>query len=314
MEILQEALQKDSELESFRNEVNLFLANARRVEPSMSQSRLANMAGVSAAALSSVLAGKYAGDIQTVIRKVSAVIEREREKAVSQIKKPSFVQTSVYQQMSYVMNMAQADAQIMIFTGDAGIGKTMSLKAYIEENPSAVLIEADPTYTVATVLEEISEALGLEARGRKDKVEKAIISKLKGTERMIIIDEAEYLPTKALDILRRIHDKAGIPIVLAGMPRLIHNITGISEKYRQISSRMYHVRLKELTKEDVKAITETIIENPDETIVNTLHNLTKGNARMLTKLLIMSQRVAYYNKTDISIAVIKKASEKLINL
>ncbi|MEM4625273.1 MAG: AAA family ATPase [Candidatus Pacearchaeota archaeon] len=305
-------LEEQTYQENFKNEVLSFLNAIKKVDPTFSQSRLATMAGISPAALSSVLSGKYTGDVEAIAKKIKAVIEREKEKALTQIKKPTFVRTSVYEQMSYVMNIAQADAQIVVFTGDAGIGKTVSLKAYLEENPSAILIETDPTYTVGTILEELAIALGIEMKGRKDRLEKAIIAKLKGSERMIIVDEAEYLPTKALDILRRIHDKAEIPVVLAGMDRLIYNITGTNDKYKQISSRMYHVKVKSLNKDDVKAITSTVLENLSDEIVNLLFAITKGNARALSKLLIMAQRVAFYNKTQISISVIKKAAEKLI--
>ncbi len=305
-------LEEQTDQEKFKNEVLTFLNAIKKIDPSFSQSRLATMAGISPAALSSVLSGKYTGDVEAIAKKVKAVIEREKEKALTQIKKPVFVRTTVYEQMSYVMNIAQADAQIVVFTGDAGIGKTVSLKAYLEENPSAILIETDPTYSVGTILEELAIALGIEMKGRKDRLEKAIIAKLKGSERMIIVDEAEYLPTKALDILRRIHDKAEIPVVLAGMDRLIYNITGTNDKYKQISSRMYHVKVKALNKDDIKAITSTVLENLSDEIVNLLFEITKGNARALSKLLIMAQRVACYNKTQISVSVIKKAAEKLI--
>ena len=51
-----------------------------------------------------------------------------------------------------------------------------------------------------------------------------IVKKLKGSGRMIIIDEAEHLPYKALELLRRVHDKAGMGVLLVGLPRLIHKI------------------------------------------------------------------------------------------
>ncbi|MGC8771778.1 MAG: AAA family ATPase [Brevinematia bacterium] len=301
-------------LTKFKQDVLAFLSEVKRKNPEMSQSRLAKMADVSSAALSSVLSGKYTGNVADIVKRVYAVIEREKEKESSEIKKPHFVETSIFTQMTTAMNIAQIDNQIIVFTGDAGVGKTESIKAYVEENPSAILIEADPCYNVNSVLEEVADALGFEARGRKDRVEKEIIRRLKGSDRMIIVDEAEYLPTKALDILRRLHDKANIPVVLVGMPRLAKNITGVGDKYRQISSRMYHVKLKGISEEDVRLIASTVIENIEDSIVKNLFILCKANARLLVKILVLAQRIAIHNNVAISPAVCKKAAEQLMEV
>ncbi len=300
------------EYEKFRQDVLGFLAEAKKRDPAMSQSRLARMSDISAATLSAVLSGRYSGNVSEIAKKVYAVIERERGKQATEIKKVSFVETSIFQAMSSAMNIAQADTQIIVFTGEAGIGKTESIKAYIEENPSAILIEADPCYNVNSILEEIADALGFEARGRKDKVEKEIIRRIKNTNRLIIVDEAEYLPAKALDILRRIHDKAQVPLALVGMPRLVKNISGVGDKYKQISSRMYHIKLSGITLDDVKLIASTVIEKISDDMVKLLFNLCKANARLLSKIILMAQRIAIYNRMEINNAVLKKAAEQLM--
>jgi len=300
------------QIQRFRDDVLQFLEEARRRDPSMSQSRLAKMADISPATLSNVLAGKYAGNTSDIIKRVYSIIEREKDRQSNEIKKISFVETTIFKQMSAAMNIAQIDTQIIVFTGDAGIGKTESIRAYLSENPSVILIEADPCYNVNSILEEIAEALGFEARGRKDRVEKEIIRRLKGSNRLIIVDEAEYLPSKALDILRRIHDKANIPLVLVGMPRLVKNITGVGDKYRQISSRMYHIKLPGVTFEDVRLIAETVIEDLSDDMVRVLHQLCRANARLLSKILLMAQRIAIYNQSGITIQVLKKAAEQLM--
>ncbi|URA10524.1 AAA family ATPase [Thermospira aquatica] len=303
---------EENELTKFRQEVQNFLAEAKRRDPTMSQARLARMSDVSPATLSAVLTGKYAGNIADVTKKILSVIEREKDKQSNEIKKVHFVETSIFHQMCTAMNIAQLDSQIIVFTGDAGIGKTESIRVYLEENPSSILIEADPCYGVMSVLEEIADALGFEAKGRKDKIEREIIRRLKGSNRLIIVDESEYLPSKALDILRRIHDKAGIPLVLVGMPRLVKNIIGTGDKYRQISSRMYHIRLPGINVEDVRLISETVIDDVSEEMVKLLFTLCKANARLLSKILHMAQRIAIYNQMAINTAILKKASEQLM--
>jgi DNA transposition AAA+ family ATPase len=65
-----------------------------------------------------------------------------------------------------------------------------------------------------------------------------IIDKLKSSGRLNIIDEAEPLPYKSLELLRRIYDKAQVGILLVGMPRLIMNLKGEKRQYAQLYSRV----------------------------------------------------------------------------
>lgn len=52
-----------------------------------------------------------------------------------------------------------------------------------------------------------------------------IVDKLKSSGRLIIIDEAEHLPYKSLELVRRIYDKANVGILLVGMPATIKLLT-----------------------------------------------------------------------------------------
>ena len=84
-----------------------------------------------------------------------------------------------------------------------------------------MLIEVDPGYTAKVLLEDLCGKLSVNVRGNLHELLEAVINKLQDSGRLIIIDEAELLPYRALEVIRRIHDKTGIGIVLAGMPRPI---------------------------------------------------------------------------------------------
>ncbi|EOF6267776.1 AAA family ATPase, partial [Salmonella enterica] len=64
------------------------------------------------------------------------------------------------------------------------------------------------------------------------------IQALTGTGWVILVDEAELLPYRALEVLRRIHDRSGVALVLAGMPRLLVNLKGSRGEYAQLYSRV----------------------------------------------------------------------------
>lgn len=66
---------------------------------------------------------------------------------------------------------------------------------------------------------------------------------LRDSGRLLMVDEAELLLYRALEVLRRLHDKAGIGIVLAGMPRLLINLKGRRGEFAQLLPAVWRWRL-----------------------------------------------------------------------
>jgi len=115
------------------------------------------------------------------------------------------------------------------------------------------------------------------------------VDRLKSSDRLLMIDEAEHLPYGTLEYVRRIHDKTGIGIILCGLPRLEKNIKGYKESYLQLSSRIQLVtRLKHLTEEDVEAYLESRFEKYDSECVSTLMDFSNKNCRIMANLCKLS--------------------------
>ncbi|EAZ1917991.1 ATPase, partial [Salmonella enterica] len=89
-----------------------------------------------------------------------------------------------------------------------------------------------------TLLEELCRQLGVKVRGNIHELIDACVRELRDSGRLLMVDEAELLPYRALEVLRRLHDKAGIGIVLAGMPRLLINLKGRRGEFAQLYSRV----------------------------------------------------------------------------
>ena len=139
-----------------------------------------------------------------------------------------------------------------------------------------------------------------------------IVDKLKSSGRLIIIDEAEHLPYKSLELVRRIYDKANVGIVLVGMPKLFKNLKGEKGQYAQLYSRVGITALLEpLTEEDTKSIISTIT-SITENIYPVISKYTGGNTRVLTKLLVRAHRIAEINDTEINEDIIKNSMRQLI--
>jgi DNA transposition AAA+ family ATPase len=283
---------------------------------SWSQTQVARAIGKSPAAINQYLQGKYRGDVAGLESDIQELLNREAEREKSQKLSVSFIRTYTASKCLEVIKMAHLDGEINVIYGDAGMGKTMVMRQYARENRSAVLIEADPGYTARVVLEELCSRLGLNRRGNMHELSDAIINALRDSGRVLLVDEAENLPHRALEVIRRIHDKSGIGVVLAGMPRLIINLKGKRGEFKQLYSRVgFALPLGEvLPREDIDAIaTSVLADAQDDNVSDALFNASRGNARRLFKLLRGVHRYSLLNNTRVDAGAVRHFAEMLIN-
>ncbi|MTC34152.1 AAA family ATPase [Providencia alcalifaciens] len=281
-----------------------------------SQAQAARGIGVSTAVINQFLQNKYNGDVNAVEEKVRQFILREQERDKSRRIKPVYVDTLMARKGRDVIRMAHMDSDINVIYGDAGMGKTMIVRQYAKEHLDAVLIEADPGYTARVVLEELCNKLGLSKRGNMHELSESIIQNLRDSGRIILVDEAENLPYRALETLRRIHDKSGIGIVLVGMPRLILNLKGKRGEYKQLYSRVgFALRMGESLPEDdiTNMITTMLPEASEPEVLNALYKACKGNARRLFKFLRGISNGSQISGQPIDVQMVHEFSEMLIN-
>ena len=280
------------------------------------QSHVARAIGKSPATISTYLKGIYAGDVKKLDEDIQNFIERESERDRSVRIDARYIPTLTSRKGLDVIRMAHIDSEINVIYGDAGLGKTMILREYLAQHKDAVLIEADPGYTARVVLEELCSRLGLSKRGNMHELSEACIEALRDSGRLLMVDEAENLPYRALETLRRIHDKAGIGIILAGMPRLIINLKGKRGEYKQLYSRVgLALNLGDaLPVEDITAIACSMLPDAEEKDVSdALFRASHGNARRLFKLVRGVSRHSTISGQAVSAGAVRKFAEMLIN-
>ncbi|MDQ7799528.1 MAG: AAA family ATPase [Candidatus Edwardsbacteria bacterium] len=266
--------------------------------------------GISASALSTWLAGKYAGNVQTVTAAVAGYLKRMQEKRAQPKQNVGFVMTSVSAKIFEVARMCHLDSDIGVCYGQAGVGKTRSLKEYAAQNQDVILIEADLGYSAKALFQELHRHLGLSGEGQINSLKDQAIDKLKKSGRLIIVDEAEHLPYRALELLRRLNDKAEVGILMVGMPRFIANLRGKKGEYAQLYSRVgVSCKLEELKDKDSEDIVRSV---PGMKYHPAYHEVSGGNARMLTKLMRQVPRVCARTKVDVSAEVIRETAKMLI--
>ncbi|WP_140921521.1 AAA family ATPase [Limnobaculum xujianqingii] len=286
------------------------------VNKGFSQAKVARAISVSGSTLSQYLSGKYPGNITALETEISAFIERCNERDRSHNITITFVMTPSAKKGLELIKLAHECKEINVLYGEAGLGKTMILKRYAEENKNTViLIEADPGYTAKVLLGELCRQLNLSVVGNLHDLIEACVGKLNGSDIVLIVDEAELLPFRALEVLRRIYDRSGVGVVLAGMPRLILNLKGKRGELVQLYSRVgFALNLgNSLPRSDVKAISSSVIDELDEETEDAFFTASKGNARRLSKLLRGAVRVCRINDMNINAAAVQQFAQMLIN-
>lgn len=281
-------------------------------ETGLSQSKVATQLGVSPAVISQYLQGKYSGDVEKIDQLVLQLVEHAKESVKQQRGlNLGFVKTTQAHHVMATCKKCHVSGGIMVVVGEAGLGKTMALKQYAQDSNQVVMIEVDPTFTPKVLLIELCEALGVEPTRNTHDNMKNIVAKLVGSKKLIIIDEAELLSYKALEILRRIQDKSNIGLLLAGMPRLRANLRGSRGELKQIFSRVdFFYELKSLSSQDVGILSESAL-GTDE-FNDLLFRLCDGNARKLSKIFKESHSLAVRHQLSINSDMITQASQMLI--
>lgn len=291
-----------------RNKLRAFID-----ETGKSASAVAKGIGRSPAALSQYLNFSYKGDVAKLEVAIENWLARQAERQERNVKpQTDFIQTSIARKVFELADYCLIENEIGVIYGPAGLGKTFAVKEFNRQNPATILIEADLGYTAKVLFQELHKAVGLDGHGQIHSLFEDIVAKLKGSDRMIIVDEAEHLPYRALELLRRIYDKAGVGILLIGMPVLIGNLRGKRGEYAQLFSR---VGVKGVLQVLDPSDTELFVKNalPDSNgVYKTFHSVANGNTRVLTKLIRRSIRMSEINNMPIDKDLVTEAGKSLM--
>ncbi|BBK22753.1 Mu-like prophage FluMu DNA transposition protein B [Amedibacterium intestinale] len=241
-------------------------------ESGLSQAKIAPLIGVSMTALSQYRNGIYKGDVKAVESKIEEYMETvEEQQAQEEKAQPykaveDYIPTSVSEDIYRMIRYAQVNGGIAIAHGDAGIGKTKAAQKYVRENPTqAIYLEMSPVAgTLGNMLRLLARTLKLPESRNKMELTLSIREKLEGTNKVIIIDEAQHLKLSALEQIRTLADPnsitgtKGVGIVLIGNTEVYSKMKGKQEaQFAQLFSRIKMSRYystSNVTDEDVEKL------------------------------------------------------------
>ncbi|MXV35805.1 MULTISPECIES: AAA family ATPase [unclassified Saccharibacter] len=209
----------------------------------LSQSQISRESGIPKGTLNQFLAGKYTGDNDKVALKAQRWVDTNtnRHQLRQKLRQaPDFVMLPSCERWMNVFEYAQIAQDIGVITGAPGTSKTMTAEYYCSINSNAWLITADSSLkTPHAILRDIAETVDAPVKNGS-RLMSGLIKRLRGTQGLLIIDEAQHLTTAALDQLRALNDRAGIGIAWIGNEPLRGRIEGMGREasYAQIFSRV----------------------------------------------------------------------------
>lgn len=245
--VMDEQVDYQSAIESLRE----YIAKSGKTQKAVGQEL-----GISDGLVSSFLAGKYKTP-HTMIPKIRALLDMHAKKAVAP-KAPDFAETSISRTVYNTIAYAHLRGVIAVVYGDAGVGKTSTVREYVKNDSLALLITISPTYSSITGVNELIAAqMGVRERVAR-RLTAEIVDRLKGSGRVLIVDEAQHLTVRALNHLRCMSDESGVGIALVGNEEVYSKLRGSGKAdFAQLFSRVgmrKQVQTRDIKIEDIKSI------------------------------------------------------------
>jgi len=160
----------------------------------------------------------YPGDVAKLEKGVANMLDGLKRRVRSNI---SAVECSVSLEIERGIDYIRRTGDVGIITAESGEGKTKALELIEKQMPLAIVFRARMwNRDLGSVESGIFKAIGSAGWERNTKRATFIVEKLRGSNRMLIVDDAHKLTRTAIQYLYDLHDETGCPIALLGTPHL----------------------------------------------------------------------------------------------
>jgi DNA transposition AAA+ family ATPase len=293
------------------------LRNQMKID-GLSQRAVSEQIGVSHGALSAWMSGTYKGSNDAIAEAVRGFLSRRREVAESPLPEderfPTTVETKVYTEVHHALRNCHLKGKIGVVTASSGAGKTRAAKDYAAKNTGVMLIECHHSFPARMVIKAIARSCGVEAIGSIHEMLTAVCDKLRGSGRLLVLDEAEHLKPQVLDVVRRINDWSGIGIVYVGLPRFMAQLQSLRRDYEYIWNRVRVragiERTKAVELADVKLLIESMMP-VDSAVQDAFHACCGGDIRKLEAVFFSCLAISRVRGLVISSKMVASVAKQL---
>lgn len=285
-------------------------------EQEISQKDLAKKLDYSQSAVNTYLNEKYDGNLDEFEAVLSKFLQMSRERKSHKKIRFNFVKTSVANKFFNVARACQLNSEIGLCVGSSGLGKTTAIKNYAQTHSGVIVIDPDEKISTRTLLMLIGRALRLKMNNNMSCQEftEILVERLKGSEYLIIIDEAENINSSCFRTLRKIHDRCDFTcgLLFVGTERLSGNLVRMQGEFSYVTNRLGYIeKLDSLTLEDSQKLVAQVFPESNLEIQQTFYRLCKSNTRHLFNLIKRTNDILVTSKQNLNINMVKTAYKKI---
>lgn len=182
-----------------------------------SNASVARKLGYSSAVVSQYLAeggNCYTGDITKLQSKINDLLTNEARRRMSGVET---TQCEAADEIRDALENIRKTNDVGAVVAVSGEGKTRGIEIYRKANPLAILFHVCSwARDLGSVEGALFEAVGRDGYDNRTKRAVFMVKKLRGTDRLIIVDDAHKLTRPALQWLFDFHEQTGCPIAFVG--------------------------------------------------------------------------------------------------
>ncbi len=197
---------------------------------------------LAASTISQFETGQYAAKGTQIAHKIAAYLALEARRLAAP-SDPTWIQTENSRKILTVMAQCQELRDLGMIYGAAGLGKTRTAEYFHAENPSSILITCTQAIRHPSAflrhLAQLEDVKG-PVSGAMDALFEGVLQRLRNSGRLLIVDEAQMLEFKTLELIRSLHDLGKIGVVLMG-DEMIWNLLFAGRtraQYERLASRV----------------------------------------------------------------------------
>lgn len=209
-----------------------------REQPGWSNNVIAKRLGINPSIVSQYLNENgcvYDGDVPRIERLIEDMISNEARRRASGVET---VQCDEVEQTRVALEYIRKTNDIGVLLDESGSGKTRGEEFYIKQNPTAIWYRCYAWNTSKHAAQNfIFETVGNTGYdGRTPRTEHSI-KKLRGSDRLLIVDDAHFLHHTALQWWVHFHEATQCPLALAGTFELIKKIEADPQIFSRVGLR-----------------------------------------------------------------------------
>lgn len=218
-----------------------------------------SLKNTSVGTISSIMNGKYENISDDMFRKIASQVGCGKVETGWQI-----VETSAYQEISYVLDDAQRWRNVTWVVGEAGCGKTTTARLYTEEHKEVFYILCSEDMKKGDFVREIAQKVGIKTDGHNIREIWGLIldDVIQMDAPLLIFDEADKLTEPVfhyfISMYNKLEDKSGIVFLSTDYikKRISLGLRHQKPGYKEFFSRMgrKYFELEETTAGDVYSI------------------------------------------------------------